>query len=208
VVHPASVDDVERVGDFLALGFGHKFGVAFGRRVDRVPRILAQIEQFKLERGISALFVAVVGERVVGVIELANLPEEPHDSWRQLRILRREIGLLHALRAATGLLLLYEENPGDENTTYVCQIAVDPAFRGCGIGRRLLERAETWGRARGKPDLALHVADGNHAYHLYERFGFQTREKSGTWLTGRLFGVHTWLYMVKTRAPTTILEES
>ncbi len=202
VVRPAVVQDMDRVGEILTLGFRAKFGVAFGRRMDRVPRILAQIEGLKFERRISALFVADAPRQVVGVIELADQPEQANDSWQQLRIMWREIGLARALRAAIGLLLLYEENPGDENTTYVCQIAVDPAFRGCGIGRKLLEQAETWGRARGKANLALHVASNNRARRLYERFGFQTKEKSDEWLTGRLFGIRTWLYMVKTHIPT------
>jgi len=202
-VRPATVQDMGHVGEILAQGFGNKFGIAFGRRVDRAPRVLAQIEQLKLERKISALFIAEANERPVGVIELADRPEQPNDSWQQLRIMRQEIGLLYTLRAAIGLLLLYEENPGDEDTAYVCQIAVDAAFRGYGIGRKLLKRAEEWTLARGKQNLALHVAANNRACRLYERFGFQLKNKSEEWLTGRLFGIRTWLYMVKNvRAPT------
>ncbi len=195
------------VGKILAQGFGAKFGVAFGRRIDRAPRVLAQIEQLRLERKISALFIAETNEQPVGVIELADRPEQSSDSWQQLRIMQREIGIMHTLRATIGLLLLYKENPNDEDTVYICQIAVDAAFRGCGIGRKLLKQAEEWTRARGKQNLALHVAANNRARRLYERFGFQLKNKSEEWLTGRLFGIRTWLYMVKTcaqraRAPT------
>ena len=195
------------MGKILAQGFGSKFGVAFGRRADRAPHILAQIEQLKLERKISALFVAEADERLVGVIELADQPEQPSDSWQQLRIIQREVGILHTLRAVTGLLLLYEENPNDEDTAYICQIAVDAAFRGCGVGRKLLEQAEEWMRARGKQNLALHVAADNRARRLYERFGFQLKDQSEEWLTERLFGIRTWLYMVKTCTPTTLDQE-
>ena len=54
--------------------------------------------------------------------------------------------------------------------------------------------------ARGKQNLALHVAANNRAHRLYERFGFQLKNKSEEWLTGRLFDIRTWLYMVKTCA--------
>ena len=165
--------------------------------MDRAPRVLAQIERLKLERALSTTFVAEANGQVVGVVELSGRREQWADSWRQLRIVWREIGLLHALWATVGVLLLYEEDPGDEHTVYVSQIAVTPAFRGYGIGRKLLERAEAWGRARGKRNLALHVAAANRARHLYERFGFEPKERSEEWLTERLFGIRTWIYMVK-----------
>ena len=150
VVRPATVQDMGHVGEILAQGFSNKFGVAFGRRVDRAPRVLAQIGQLKLKRKISALFIAEANERPVGVIELADRPEQSSDSWQQLRIMRQEIGLLHTLRAAIELLLLYEENPNDEDTAYICQIPMDAAFRGCGIGRKLLKQAEQWARVANK----------------------------------------------------------
>jgi GNAT superfamily N-acetyltransferase len=80
----------------------------------------------------------------------------------------------------------------------VSQIVVAAAFRGCGIGRKLLERAGEWGRACGKLNLSLHVAAANRARCLYERLGFQLKRQSEEWLTEWLFGIRTWLYMVKT----------
>lgn len=198
VVRSATVQDMPRVGDVLAQGFGDKFRIVFGRQVGCAPRVLAQIEQIKLERGLSTVFVAEVNGQVVGVIELAEHREQWADFWHQLRAMWREIGFLHTLRAVVGLLLLYEEGPSDEDTAYVSQIAVDPAFRGCGIGRELLGRAEVWGRTQGQHNLALHVAATNRARHLYERFGFELEERSEEWLTERLFGIRAWLYMVKT----------
>ncbi|MCP4538541.1 MAG: GNAT family N-acetyltransferase [Chloroflexi bacterium] len=197
VVRPATVQDMPRVGDILAQGFGDKFGIVFGRRVNRAPRVLAQLERLKLERGLSTFFVAEADGRVVGVIELSGRREHWTDSWRQIRTLWRKIGLLYTLRAVVGFLLLYEADPGDENTVYVSQIAVAHAFRGCGVGRKLLMRAESWGRARGQQNLALHVAATNRARHLYERFGFELKERSEEWVTERLFGIRAWLYMVK-----------
>ena len=190
-----------RVGEILAQGFAEKFRVVFGRRVGRAPRILAQIERFKLESALSTFFVAEANGQIAGVIELSGRREQWADSWRQLYILWREIGLPYTLRVTAGLLLLYEQDPGDERTAYISQIAVDPALRGCGIGRQLLEQAQAWTRAHGKHNLALHVASTNRARHLYERFGFQQKERSQSWLTQRIFGIRAWLYMVKIGVP-------
>lgn len=50
--------------------------------------------------------------------------------------------------------------------------AVDPAFRGRGIGWRMLERLAAEAAARGTKRLLLEMRRGNPAERLYRRFGF------------------------------------
>ena len=57
----------------------------------------------------------------------------------------------------------------------VHDVYVDPAYRGHGLSRRLLERVEALARARGCGKLTLEVLDGNTAaLASYRRFGFET----------------------------------
>ena len=57
---------------------------------------------------------------------------------------------------------------------YIANIAVDQAFEGRGIGRKLLEKAEKWAQAEGFDQLRLHVFEENqHAQKVYEKIGFQ-----------------------------------
>ncbi|RLC59450.1 MAG: hypothetical protein DRI80_12515 [Chloroflexota bacterium] len=195
VVRPAAVEDMPRVGEILVEGFTPKFGVVFGSQMDRAPRVIAQIERLRLERGLCALFVAEVGGQVVGMLELSARRERLRDLWGQLQIMLREIGPLHTLRATVGLVLLHGATVW--NTAYVSNVAVAVGFRGRGIGWKLLQSAEGWARARGKGSLSLHVAASNPARHLYERFGFRLKRRSEEWLTEWLFGIRTWLYVVK-----------
>lgn len=51
-------------------------------------------------------------------------------------------------------------------------LAVDPAFRGHGIGRGLLERFARSASARGACRLVLEMRRGNPAEALYREFGF------------------------------------
>jgi ribosomal protein S18 acetylase RimI-like enzyme len=182
VVRPATVEDMPRVGEVLVEGFSHKFGVVFGQRIGRAPRVLAQMSGLWLERGLCTLFVAQMGERL-------------SDLWGQLRIMLRGVGPLYTLRATVGLALLHEETV--ENTAYVSDVAVATDFRGRGIGWRLLESAEGWAQAHGKESLSLHVVASNRARGLYERFGFRLEKRIEEWLAERLFGIRAWLYMVK-----------
>lgn len=194
VVRRATVEDMARVGEILVEGFIHKFSTIFGRRISRAPRVVAQMERLMLERGLCTLFVAEVGGQVVGLLELTGRRERLSDVWGQLQIMLRKVGLLYTLRATIGLALLHEATVWD--TAYVTNVAVSAEFRGRGIGWRLLESAEEWAQAR-KSSLSLHVAASNRARHLYERFGFRLEKRSEEWLTGWLFGIRTWLLMVK-----------
>ena len=64
----------------------------------------------------------------------------------------------------------------------VHDLAVQPGYRGRGIGRLLLEEVERRARARGSSKLTLEVhATNEGAMRLYRRFGF------GPWDTPTLF---------------------
>lgn len=56
---------------------------------------------------------------------------------------------------------------------YIYDLYIEPAFRGQGIGKALMQAAEAASRARGDRTLNLAVAVWNHtAHHLYESLGF------------------------------------
>lgn len=58
-------------------------------------------------------------------------------------------------------------------------IGVVPAFRGRGVGTRLLTALTAKARDRGCTTLSLSVADGNRARALYERVGFVRHGRNG-----------------------------
>lgn len=55
---------------------------------------------------------------------------------------------------------------------YLDHIAVDAGFRGRGIGKALMEKAEQEARARGSSAIYLAVVTTNRAKSLYERQGY------------------------------------
>ena len=53
-------------------------------------------------------------------------------------------------------------------------VVVDAAYRGQGIGRRLMEHAEAWGQARGCAAVYLKTrTDREDAHAFYERLGYR-----------------------------------
>jgi ribosomal protein S18 acetylase RimI-like enzyme len=74
----------------------------------------------------------------------------------------------------------------------VHDIAVDPAFRGQGVGQALLGALEAYARAKGCCKLTLEVLSGNQvAQASYTRFGFAQYELSA--LTGQALFMQKWL---------------
>lgn len=56
---------------------------------------------------------------------------------------------------------------------YVSNLAIEKAAEGRGVGRALMEAAETWTRSRGMGELTLYVFTNNSsARAFYERLGF------------------------------------
>jgi len=194
-VRPATSEDVSRVGEILVEGFRGKFGRMFGQRIDRAPHVLAQLAALWLAQPENALFVADVDGRAVGALQILAHSDQPDDLVKEALILLRELGPFHALRCAIGLSLPHEEETG--GTAYISDVAVDGSFRGKGIGSALLASAEEWARERSRQGLSLHVAIANPARRLYERFGFRLEKQQTSRLSEWLFGISSWLYMVK-----------
>ncbi len=61
-----------------------------------------------------------------------------------------------------------------EKHGYISDVAVSKSAEGRGVGRVLLEAAESWARSNGYRLLTLYVFAANaHARQVYERDGFQ-----------------------------------
>jgi ribosomal protein S18 acetylase RimI-like enzyme len=74
----------------------------------------------------------------------------------------------------------------------VHDIAVDPTFRGQGVGQALLNALETYAVQSGCCKLTLEVLSGNHvAKRSYQHFGFEQYALSA--LTGQALFMQKWL---------------
>ncbi len=89
--------------------------------------------------------------------------------------------LAHDGERNLGFLLLLDSLP-DEVTAapqaFVAYMAVEPAARRGGVGRALIDAAESVARERGLPHLSLMVTDANQAaVDLYASVGFHTERR-------------------------------
>ncbi|CAH1233464.1 Hypp751 [Branchiostoma lanceolatum] len=80
---------------------------------------------------------------------------------------------------------------------YVDTVGVDADYRGKGIGKALMERADSEARQRGCTSVFLWVKQSNRAVRLYERQGFVITHPFGTWFTGFATGCRDWYNMEK-----------
>ncbi|HYA57165.1 MAG TPA: GNAT family N-acetyltransferase [Thermoplasmata archaeon] len=69
---------------------------------------------------------------------------------------------------------------------YLAMVVVDPAYRGRGLARRLLEEARAITARRGRPYVVLDVLDSNsRAVHLYDSAGYRRLRGTGLYVHDR-----------------------
>ena len=79
-----------------------------------------------------------------------------------------------AVRMLFNLMLLVDDGVGPDEFV-VDSLAVDPSYRGMGVGTTLMRRAEEKARSMGKRKMSLWVIGENEgAIRLYERLGYET----------------------------------
>ena len=60
---------------------------------------------------------------------------------------------------------------GDPRHALIVNVYTDPAWRGRGLARRIMEAILAWLRAQGLRSVSLHASDAGR--HLYETLGFE-----------------------------------
>lgn len=156
----------EYVEDALRLGyaaFAKKFRHGF-RDADDLVRLFRD----SVDRQIC--FSATVEGKLCGVLTFQIEGQE----FYHLNLLSTftRFSPWRAIRILFNLTLLADDGPKPD-TFVVDSLAVDPSYRGLGIGTALMQRAEEKARSMGKRTMALGVIGENEgAMRLYERLGY------------------------------------
>jgi [ribosomal protein S18]-alanine N-acetyltransferase len=111
-------------------------------------------------------------ERVLE-IERASFPREAY-TRKMFKELRRECGPLFLVIKSRRRIAGYIATCRSETSAELISVAVDPRWRGQGLGTAMLEHSLAFLRASGVKHLDLMVSTNNReAARLYRRFGFR-----------------------------------
>lgn len=110
---------------------------------------------------------------------LEEAAERSEADWRkQLETLATFVAVVNDHDAGTVRGAPHDADPA---SAYLISMWVTPQFRGCGVGKQLINSVIAWARAAGYSRLLLDVADENHpTVELYARMGFTPTDESGS----------------------------
>ncbi len=196
-IRPARIGDAPAVAALLLEGFGQDYGgkllAPAGRRM--MERIHA------LPGRLTGVFVlAPEGHAPIAMAGLRTREVGAQIGWAEEQITMEEFGVGAALwlelRATLSEPASYIVR-GDE--AFVYNVVVTAAWRGKGIGDRLLQQLHLEAERRGKRRVLLEVSATNqHALRLYERNGYAVVRSRRGFLSLLRLGVPPRLLMAKT----------
>ncbi|VFQ44185.1 GNAT family N-acetyltransferase [Desulfoluna butyratoxydans] len=147
----------------------------FGQKIDHLmlkPRDRAQaLRIYRDGADFSSGIYAVCRGRVAGMLGFHYQNQKFINL--NLATLNREFGFFGGVTRKLSGSVFKDIHPLSHNEVRVQVIAVDNAFRGTGVGHRLLETLFAFGRTRRLSGVRLEVVDTNPgAKKLYEELGF------------------------------------
>ena len=137
---------------------------------------------------------AVDNDRLVGILGI----QIPSAGFMDVTVktLQPHYGLPGSLWRLALLAFLHYSPPAGE--VYVDGIAVDPDYRGQGVGTAMMAAFESWAGGQGLSMIRLEVVDTNaRAQKLYRRLGFEVLREQTVWPVGSLFGFRSSMVMIK-----------
>lgn len=196
VVRPARSADASAIADLLIEGFGHDYGAKLltpaGRRMmERIHRLPGRLT--------GVVVLTVDGGAPVAMAGLRTREVRSQIGWTEEQITMEELGVGTALwwelRASLSEPGTYQPR-SDE--AYIYNVVVTAAWRGKGIGDRLLDDLHEQAERRGKRRVLLEVVATNwNARRLYERHGYKTVKTRRGLLSWLRLGVPPRLLMSK-----------
>ncbi len=196
-IRSARPADLPGIAAVLQDAFSDKMQIIFGRRADKVQKLLEAIYTGPVRRGYAGIFVAERDGRVIGTLLVEPMHHTSQENRAFESLLLRELGLVRTLRAAF-LLWLFSHDPAS-GEAYISDVGVASDSQGQGVAQRMLAHAENWARSQGRTSLTLWVAGTNpRAIHVYEKGGLATTRTRSSWLTRLAFGIRHWHFMEKT----------
>ena len=195
-VRAACPADVTAFTRIIAESFSSKMHVLYGRNPTRVQKILGAMYRGPLEHGYDGLLVAELNGQIVGTLAIEPMPWYVEDANLVEYLTKTELGAWRRWWNRTGFLVFaHGAGLGD---AYLTDIGVLKTARGQGVGKALMQHAESWAIEHDRQALTLWVAANNRiARQLYSHAGLSVTHSEFNTSSGLLFGVWRWVHMRK-----------
>jgi ribosomal protein S18 acetylase RimI-like enzyme len=195
-VRPACPEELPDFTRIVAEAFNSKMNLLYGRNPERVQKILGAMYRGPLEHGYDGLLIAEIAGQVVGTLAVEPMPWYAEDANLVEYLTKTELGAWRRWWNRTGFAVFaHGASFGD---AYLTDIGVTKSARGQGVGKALMQHAETWAIVHNRQALTLWVAANNQvARHLYSRAGMVETHSEFNAPSGLLFGVWRWVHMRK-----------
>lgn len=158
VVRRATEADAPGIARVVARAFKEKFHPAFGTEEKAIRALTPYVAAEMTRRG-NYVFVATVGEAVVGSVSLSTQKSVVSGI---AGMFYRAVGFWGTVRALVVLSFLSDPAPAPDEA-YVEVLGVAPEYQRQGVGRALMIAAEEMARSLHKQRLTLYVTANNRA---------------------------------------------
>jgi ribosomal protein S18 acetylase RimI-like enzyme len=180
LIRRAKPDEAALAADLIYLSMGVEIDWLFGQEPGYPTRyVLQHLYQRKNNRASYCLaYIAAWNGREAGLLIAYPgrfLPRLDRMTGLHLAQIFGLGGAIRLLRRLPAYRDLIETDPDE---FYISNLAVSPDFQGHGVGKALMDYAETLARAAGLQKCSLIVTYGHApARRLYERLGYQNIRK-------------------------------
>lgn len=124
-------------------------------------------------------------QAVVSLWDRCGLVADGNDPFEDITRARRTVSAQLLVGETNGAIIAAVMTGFDGHRGWIYYLAVDPEKQGAGLGRRMLEAAEDWLRAKGVPKVLLMVAaDSEKVLGFYDRQDYKPSPVTtlGKWL--------------------------